>query len=45
MTVVGALWLGRWELVPAGVLADILAAVEAGRAHDHQAGKSVEEPP
>jgi hypothetical protein len=33
-TVVGALWLGSWTIVPAGVLAGILAAVEAGKAHD-----------
>ncbi len=33
-TVVGALWLGTWQIVPAGVLAGILAAVEAGKAHE-----------
>lgn len=33
-TAVGALWLGTWQIVPAGVLAGILAAVEAGKAHD-----------
>jgi hypothetical protein len=33
-TVVGALWLDSWAIVPAGVLAGILAAVEAGKAHD-----------
>jgi hypothetical protein len=36
-TVVGALWLDSWAIVPAGVLAGILAAVEAGKEHD--AGK------
>jgi ABC-type Mn2+/Zn2+ transport system permease subunit len=33
-TVVGALWLGSWAIVPAGLRAGILAAVEAGKAHD-----------
>jgi hypothetical protein len=34
MTAVGAAWLHAWEIVPAGVLAGILAAVEASRQHD-----------
>jgi hypothetical protein len=33
-TVVGAAWLDAWAIVPAGVLAGILASVEAGRKHD-----------
>lgn len=36
-TVVGALWLGSWAIVPAGALAGILSSVEAGRVHDEQA--------
>jgi hypothetical protein len=34
MTAVGAAWLHAWEIVPAGVLAGILAAVEASKQHD-----------
>ncbi len=34
MTCVGAVWLERWEIVPAGVLAGLLAAVEASKAHE-----------
>jgi hypothetical protein len=33
-TIVGAAWLHSWGVVPAGVLAGILASVEAGRTHD-----------
>jgi hypothetical protein len=39
-TVVGALWLNSWTIVPAGVLAGILAAVEAGKVHDVGAGEA-----
>lgn len=34
MTAVGAAWLHAWEIVPAGVLAGILAAVEASKQHE-----------
>ena len=40
MTAVGAAWLHAWEIVPAGVLAGILAAVEAGKQHDAQSVSS-----
>jgi hypothetical protein len=34
ITVVGALWLHTWEILPAGIFAGILASVEAGKVHD-----------
>ncbi|HWV57907.1 MAG TPA: hypothetical protein VNZ57_10675 [Longimicrobiales bacterium] len=33
-TLVGAAWMGQLELVPAGILAGVLASVEAGKVHD-----------
>lgn len=36
-TVVGAEWLGQWELVPAALLAGVLASVEAASFHDAKA--------
>ena len=33
-TIVGAAWLHAWGVIPAGMLAGILASVEAGRTHD-----------
>jgi predicted membrane-bound mannosyltransferase len=47
MTEVGALWLRQWQVVPAGVLAGILAAVEARRGHDAESAEqsATAEPP
>lgn len=42
-TLVGAAWMGQLELVPAGILAGVLASVEAGKVHD--AEKTTTEPP
>lgn len=42
ITIVGALWLHSWEIVPAGVFAGVLASVEAGKVHD--AEKATEPP-
>ena len=39
-TVVGALWLETWAIVPAGVLAGILSSVEAGKVHDREAAET-----
>lgn len=36
VTLVGALWVGTWDIVPAGVLAGILASTEASKLHDAQ---------
>ena len=34
MTLVGVVWLDSWRIMPAGVLAGILSAVEASKAYD-----------
>lgn len=44
-TAVAALWLGSWEIVPAGVLAGILASTEANKAHDAETMKPEPKPP
>lgn len=39
VTIVGALWLGTWSIVPVGILAGVLASVEAGKVHDGEAAQ------
>ena len=40
VTLVGALWLGTWSIVPVGVLAGELASVEAGKVHDAESAET-----
>ncbi len=41
-TVVGAVSIGApWQIIPAGVLAGIMASVEASRVHDQEANAPV----
>ena len=42
VTIVGALWLGTWSIVPVGILAGVLASVEAGKVHDGEAAQEAE---
>jgi Tfp pilus assembly protein PilN len=41
VTLVGAMWVGTWDIVPAGVLAGILASTEASKLHDAKEDKKV----
>lgn len=36
LAVIGAMTAGTWALVPAGILAGVIASVEAARTHDQQ---------
>ncbi len=45
-TVVGALSIGApWQIIPAGVLAGIMASVEASRVHDQESTAAYTKPP
>jgi hypothetical protein len=44
-TIVGAVSIGApWQIVPAGVLAGIMASVEASRVHDRESVPAVARP-
>ena len=43
-TLVGALSIGEWQIVPAGILAGIMASVEASKVHDRERAPAGEPP-